>query len=294
MDVLNIWRVLLRAGFKKAIKGEQVIDKKYTLENLFSGNLTIEDIPSYPEYMTMIGATVGAKYRGLWNSAKGTYHSAKMLVTEPEKALEVASNAILDFMEHPWNNAKEFVGAKWDDLVNIVWKSTPQEIAEEAGEALGDTLTAIAIGGGGKAAASGAKVAGNKLLTAGNKTIREFAEVLESLATNQIVSEGVGIGEKILKISGDVEKPAVTLAKGIASNVDDVGKAAVTKGLVENALIGIPVVEGVKKTGNIIKDELLDKAIEQTIDIVKDEIIDTVQSVAEENSKIIESEGHTE
>ncbi len=88
-------------GFKKAIKGEQVIDQKYTLENLFSGNLTVEDMPDFPEYMTMAGATIGAKYRGLWNSAKGTYDGVKMLVTEPEKVLEVASDAILDFIEHP-------------------------------------------------------------------------------------------------------------------------------------------------------------------------------------------------
>ena len=72
-------------GFTKAIKGEQVIDQKYTLENLFSGNLTVEDMPDLPEYMTMVGAVIEAKYRGLWNSAKGTYDGIITLATEPEK-----------------------------------------------------------------------------------------------------------------------------------------------------------------------------------------------------------------
>ena len=41
----------------KALKGEQVIDEKYTLENLFSGNLTMQDIPDVPELINRIGAT---------------------------------------------------------------------------------------------------------------------------------------------------------------------------------------------------------------------------------------------
>ena len=154
-------------GFTKAIKGEQVIDEKYTLENLFSGNLTIEDMPDFPEYMTMAGATIGAKYRGLWNSAKGTYDGIITLATEPEKVLEVASDAILDFVEDPWENTKELAGNIRDSVVDAVWRSTPQEISEDAGEILGDVLTGLATGGGGKAAAGGAKMAGNKLLALG-------------------------------------------------------------------------------------------------------------------------------
>ena len=88
-------------SYWKALKGEQVIDEKYTLENFFSGNLTMEDMPNIPEFINMVGATKGALARGVWNSAKGTFDGVKMLVTEPEKVLEVASDAILDFVEHP-------------------------------------------------------------------------------------------------------------------------------------------------------------------------------------------------
>ena len=309
-------------GFTKAIKGEQVIDEKYTLENLFSGNLTVEDMPDLPEYMTMVGAVIGAKYKGLWNSAKGTYDGVVTLVTDPEKVLEVASDAILDFMEDPWENTKELAGNIRDSVVDAVWRSTPQEISEDAGEILGDVLTAVSTGGGGKAAASGAKIAGNKLLALGKTGVREFVEGLEDLgkigAKNAVyVGATTGI-ENAAKNSfinrlmmmaseaGDEAKKLTGVVEGATSKADDIATIAGKTGsvtntvtsttgeLIENAVIGTPIVEGIKKTDNIIKDELLDKAKEQTIDIVKDEIIDTVQNVAEENSKIIENKGHTE
>ena len=275
-------------GFTKAIKGEQVIDEKYTLENLFSGNLTVEDMPDFPEYMTMAGATIGAKYRGLWNSAKGTYDGVKMLVTEPEKVLEVASDAILDFMEDPWESTKEFVGNIRDDVVDAVWRSTPQEISEDAGEILGDVLTGIATGGGGKAAAGGAKMAGNKLLALGKTGAKEFAEGLGDLGkigAKNVAYVGATTGMEnasknafrnrlmmMASETGDKAKKVTGIAEGAVSKVDDATKMAGKTGsvannvtsttgeLIENAVIGTPIVEGSKKAGKIVKDEVVDNA----------------------------------
>ena len=275
-------------GFTKAIKGEQVIDEKYTLENLFSGNLTVEDMPDFPEYMTMAGATIGAKYRGLWNSAKGTYDGVKMLVTEPEKVLEVASDAILDFIEDPWESTKEFVGNIRDDVVDAVWRSTPQEISEDAGEILGDVLTGIATGGGGKAAAGGAKMAGNKLLALGKTGAKEFAEGLGDLGkigAKNVAYVGATTGMEnasknafrnrlmmMASETGDKAKKVTGIAEGAVSKVDDATKMAGKTGsvannvtsttgeLIENAVIGTPIVEGSKKAGKIVKDEVVDNA----------------------------------
>ena len=294
-------------GFTKAIKGEQVIDEKYTLENLFSGNLTIEDIPDYPEYMTMVGATIGAKYRGLWNSAKGTYDGIITLATEPEKVLEVASDAILDFMEHPIQNTKELAGNIRDDVVDAVWRSTPQEISEDAGEILGDVLTGLATGGGGKAAAGGAKMAGNKLLALGKTGAKEFVEGLGDLgkigaknavyvgATTGIenASRNSFINRLMMMASeaGDEAKKLTGVAEGATSKADDIAIIAGSKAddaariagggssvansvtsttgeVIENAVIGTPIVEGSKKASKVVKDEVVgntEKKIERKI-----------------------------
>ena len=275
-------------GFTKAIKGEQVIDEKYTLENLFSGNLTIEDIPDYPEYMAMAGATIGAKYRGLWNSAKGTYDGIITLATEPEKVLEVASDAILDFVEDPWENTKELAGNIRDSVVDAVWRSTPQEMSEDAGEILGDVLTGIATGGGGKAAASGAKIAGNKLLALGKTGVKEFVEGLGDLgkigAKNAVyvgATTGMENASKnafrnrlmmMASETGDKAKKLTGVVEGATSKADDIATIAGKTGsvtntvtsttgeLIENAVIGTPIVEGSKKAGKIVKDEVVDNA----------------------------------
>ena len=159
------------AGFTKAIKGEQVIDEKYTLENLFSGNLTIEDIPDIPEYMTMVGATTGAKYRGLWNSAKGTYDGVKMLVTEPGKVWEAVSSGASDFIEHPIQSTKKFVSETYNDVVDAVWRSTPQDMAEDVGEIAGDLMVDALTAGSGAAATTVLKTGAKKLTVRAGKTV---------------------------------------------------------------------------------------------------------------------------
>ena len=289
-------------SYWKALKGEQVIDEKYTLENFFSGNLTMEDMPNIPEFINMVGATKGALVRGVWNSAKGTYDGVKMLVTEPEKVLEVASDAILDFMEDPWESTKEFVGNIRDDVVDAVWRSTPQEISEDAGEILGDVLTGIATGGGGKAAAGGAKMAGNKLLALGKTGAKEFAEGLGDLgkigaknvayvgATTGIenASRNSFINRLMMMASeaGDEAKKLTGVVEGATSKADDIATIAGKTGsvansvtsttgeLIENAVIGTPIVEGINNASKIVKNEVADntenkvkrKVMQETVD----------------------------
>jgi len=248
----------------------------------------MEDMPNIPEFINMVGATKGALVRGVWNSAKGTYDGVKMLVTEPEKVLEVASDAILDFMEDPWESTKEFVGNIRDDVVDAVWRSTPQEISEDAGEILGDVLTGIATGGGGKAAAGGAKMAGNKLLALGKTGAKEFAEGLGDLGkigAKNVAYVGATTGMEnasknafrnrlmmMASETGDKAKKVTGIAEGATSKVDDIATIAGKTGsvannvtsttgeLIENAVIGTPIVEGSKKAGKIVKDEVVDNA----------------------------------
>ena len=295
-------------GFTKAIKGEQVIDQKYTLENLFSGNLTVEDMPDFPEYMTMVGAVIGAKYRGLWNSAKGTYDGVVTLVTDPEKVLEVASDAILNFMEQPWENTKGLAGNIRDSVVDAVWRSTPQEISEDAGEILGDVLTAVSTGGGGKSAASGAKIAGNKLLALGKTGAKEFVEGLGDLGkigAKNVAYVGATTGMEnasknafrnrlmmMASETGDKAKKVTGIAEGATSKVDDIATIAGKTGsvannvtsttgeLIENAVIGTPIVEGTK---NITK-EIIEGTTEKTTLQMLEEATDNIATGSKVNN----------
>ncbi len=219
---------------------------------------------------------------------KATYDGVVTLVTDPEKVLEVASDAILNFMEQPWENTKELAGNIRDSVVDAVWRSTPQEISEDAGEILGDVLTAVATGGGGKAAAGGAKMAGNKLLSLGKTGVKEFVEGLGDLgkigAKNAVyvgATTGMENASKnafrnrlmmMASETGDKAKKVTGIAEGAVSKVDDATKMAGKTGsvannvtsttgeLIENAVIGTPIVEGSKKAGKIVKDEVVDNA----------------------------------
>ena len=304
-------------GFTKAIKGEQVIDQKYTLENLFSGNLTVEDMPDFPEYMTMVGAVIGAKYRGLWNSAKGTYDGVVTLVTDPEKVLEVASDAILDFMEDPWENTKELAGNIRDSVVDAVWRSTPQEISEDAGEILGDVLTGLATGGGGKAAAGGAKMAGNKLLALGKTGAKEFVEGLGDLgkigAKNAVyvgATTGMENASKnafrnrlmmMASETGDKAKKVTGIAEGATSKVDDIATIAGKTGsvannvtsttgeLIENAVIGTPIVEGTKNITKEIVEGTTEKTTLQMLEEATDDIVEAGTKVTSKVDDVAEA-----
>ncbi len=221
---------------------------------------------------------------------------------EPEKVLEVASDAILNFMEQPWENTKELAGNIRDSVVDAVWRSTPQEISEDAGEILGDVLTAVSTGGGGKAAASGAKMAGNKLLALGKTGAKEFVEGLGDLgkigaknavyvgATTGIenASRNSFINRLMMMVSeaGDEAKKLTGVVEGATSKADDIATIAGKTGsvansvtsttgeLIENAVIGTPIVEGINNASKIVKNEVADntenkvkrKVMQETVD----------------------------
>ena len=189
-------------------------------------------------------------------------------------------------MEHPWESTKEFAGNIRDDVVDAVWRSTPQEISEDAGEILGDVLTGIATGGGGKAAAGGAKMAGNKLLALGKTGAKEFAEGLGSYGKLKVATVG-GIPVKntvknmtkspakiLMSNADDTGKSAANLTKGIASKTDDAVRitanseknivSSTTKELVDNAVKGTPIVEASKRAGKKAKNEVADNVANKT------------------------------
>ena len=246
---------------------------------------------------------------------KATYDGVVTLVTDPEKVLEVASDAILDFMEDPWENTKELAGNIRDSVVDAVWRSTPQEISEDAGEILGDVLTAVATGGGGKAAASGAKIAGNKLLALGKTGVKEFVEGLGDLgkigAKNAVyVGATTGI-ENAAKNSfinrlmmmaseaGDEAKKLAGAVEGATSKVDDIATVAGKTGsvantvtsttgeLIENAVIGTPIVEGIKKIDKTIKNELTEKITREVVGGTTEKT--TIQMLEEATDDIVEA-----
>ena len=152
--------------FWKALKGEQVIDKKYTLENWWNGNLppkNISFIKAIEEYRKMKMVTNGAVLKGIWNGLKGMWDGVVVLVTEPEKVSNAICESTSNFMEHPWQSTKEFVSETWGDFVDATWRSTSQEMAEDVGEMVLDIGASAATGGGAKFATQGLQSAANKM-----------------------------------------------------------------------------------------------------------------------------------
>ena len=170
-----------------------MIDEKYTLENLFSGNLTMQDIPDVPELINMIGATKGALARGVGNSLKGTYDTVKTLVTEPGKVWDAVSSGASDFIEHPIQNTKKFVSETCDNVVDAVWRSTPQDMAEDVGEIAGDVAVDALTAGSGAAITTGLKAGAKKLTISAGKTV---AKTVTKTAGKTAVKEA---GKKTIK-----------------------------------------------------------------------------------------------
>ncbi len=170
-----------------------MIDEKYTLENLFSGNLTMQDIPDVPELINMIGATKGALARGVGNSLKGTYDTVKTLVTEPGKVWDAVSSEASDFIEHPIQHTKKFVSETCDNVVDAVWRSTPQDMAEDVGEIAGDVAVDALTAGSGAVITTGLKTGAKKLTISAGKTV---AKTVTKTAGKTAVKEA---GKKTIK-----------------------------------------------------------------------------------------------
>ena len=203
-------------SYWKAFNGEQVIDEKYTLENLFSGNLTIEDIPDIPELINMVGATKGSLSRGVWNSAKGTFDTVKTLVTEPGKVWDAVSSGASDFIEHPWESTKEFVSGKFNDAVDAVWRSTPQDMAEDVGEIVGDVAVDALTAGSGAVIVTGLKTGAKKLTISAGKTVTKTVTKTAGKTITKTVTKTTGktaIKEASKKTIKELVPDATTVKK---------------------------------------------------------------------------------
>ena len=80
-----------------------------------------------------------------------------MLVTETDKVLEGIYQSGSEFLEAPLKNTWEFLGDMKDGFIDSVWRSTPQEIAEDAGELAFDVAISVPTGGAGKVVSGAAK-----------------------------------------------------------------------------------------------------------------------------------------
>ena len=266
-------------GFTKAIKGEQVIDEKYTLENFFSGNLTIEDMPNIPEFINMVGATKGALARGVGNSLKGTYDTVKTLVTEPGKVWDAVSSGASDFIEHPWESTKEFVGETCDGIVDAVWRSTPQDMAEDVGEIVGDVAVDALTAGSGAVIVTGLKTGAKKLTISAGKTV---TKTVAKTAGKTAIKE---TGKKTIKeLIPDVKTVKKWMPKDLPINEGWL-KNVVTAGGDINALKKNNYQAIFPNDKKPIKDVLQKTSKNTAKEKAADKTEDAIQKVARENSR---------
>lgn len=311
-------------SYWKALKGERVIDEKYTLENLFSGKLTIEDIPDFPEFINMLGATRGALQRGAWNSVKGTFDTVKVLVTEPGQVLETISSGVSDFVEHPWESTKKFVGETVDGFVDAVWRSTPQDMAEDVGEIAGDIAVDALTAGTGAAITTGLKTGAKKLTVragktvtktvakttgktvikeAGKKTIKEMipdTKTIRRLMPKELPNNK-GWLKNVVTAGGDIN----VLKKNHYQAILPDGKNSVqnalqktgkntAKEMAENKAVDLTKDKIVNETKEKVIDEVKDKVIKETKEKVVDEAKNKAKDIVEDKiNDTIESKTET-
>ena len=140
----------------------------------------------------MVGATKGALSRGVWNSAKGTFDTVKTLVTEPRKVWDAVSSGASDFIEHPWESTKEFVSGKFNDAVDAVWRSTPQDMAEDVGEIVGDVAVDALTAGSGAVIVTGLKTGAKKLTISAGKTVTKTVTKTAGKTITKTVTKTTG------------------------------------------------------------------------------------------------------
>ncbi len=266
-------------SYWRAFNGEQVIDEKYTLENLFSGNLTIDDIPDIPELINMVGATKGALARGVGNSLKGTYDTVKTLVTEPGKVWDAVSSGASDFIEHPWESTKEFVGETCDGIVDAVWRSTPQDMAEDVGEIVGDVAVDALTAGSGAVIVTGLKTGAKKLTISAGKTV---TKTVAKTAGKTAIKE---TGKKTIKeLIPDVKTVKKWMPKDLPINEGWL-KNVVTAGGDINALKKNNYQAIFPNDKKPIKDVLQKTSKNTAKEKAADKTEDAIQKVARENSR---------
>ena len=259
LDCIKEVGISYYSSYLKGLAGEQVIDKKYTLENLFTGKLTSEDMPDAITLLNMVAATKGAYYRGMYNGVKGIWDGGKMLVTETDKVLEGIYQSGSEFLEAPLKNTWEFLGDIKDGFIDSVWRSTPQEIAEDAGELAFDVAISVPTGGAGKVVSGAAKGIGKIKYLDNLVDIGKISQKIPSLQGMPLPAGGVlpfNLADDFLKapyqmIKPDGEDVAKLTAKGgeIAKEALPDGKDVAQQAknsFIKDAAKAMPVVEGVK------------------------------------------------
>ena len=255
---------------EKVWRGERVIDEKYTLENLFNGNLTIDDIPDPPELINMIVAIKTAELKGFYNGATSTLDAVETLLTQPGEVCEAVVESVSDFAEHPWQNTKELVGGIFQDTIDLVWRSTPQEIAEKEGELAFDLISSYATGGGAKIAGTGIKAAGSGVKTAVKEAVPDMGTLVrrgmltaDNVPTGNIANGITNAPYKMMvpdekKVANTAKRQGGEAAKTTAKTGETTGRTA-SKEALENIAMGAPVVQEVKKAGEAVQKEATQK-----------------------------------
>ena len=219
------------SSYLKGLAGEQVIDKKYTLENLFTGKLTSEDMPDAITLLNMVAATKGAYYRGMYNGIKGIWDGGKMLVTETDKVLEGIYQSGSEFLEAPLKNTWEFLGDIKDGFIDSVWRSTPQEIAEDAGELAFDVAISVPTGGAGKVVSGAAKGIGKIKYLDNLVDIGKISQKIPSLQGMPLPAGGgffnPNLADDFLKAPYQMIKPDGEDVAKLTAKGDDVVKQGI-------------------------------------------------------------------
>ena len=177
--------------------------------------------------MNMIAATKGAYCRGICNGIKGIWDGGKMLVTETDKVLEGIYQSGSEFLEAPLKNTWEFLGDIKDGFIDSVWRSTPQEIAEDAGELAFDVAISVPTGGAGKVVSGAAKGIGKIKYLDNLVDIGKISQKIPSLQGMPLPAGGVlpfNLADDFLKAPYQMIKPDGEDVAKLTAMGDDVVK----------------------------------------------------------------------
>ncbi len=280
--------------FWKALKGEQVIDKKYTLENWWNGNLppkNISFIKAMEEYRKMKMVTNGAVLKGIWNGLKGMWDGVVVLVTEPEKVSNAICESTSNFMEHPWQSTKEFVSETWGDFVDATWRSTSQEMAEDLPQHLPDAGKFGTIIAGEAMPALAPAIAGAEgtFLRGGIAISKELpmnsARILMSSA-DDVLEEGA---KKALTATAKkaVEETAERTIKQTTSQAFNEVVSDIVAGVPVVATVKYAAKEAAEQTSKHVAEQAGKQVAEQTGKQVAEQ---TGKQVAEQTNTVIQKE----
>ena len=185
-------------------------------------------MPDAITLLNMVAATKGAYYRGMYNGIKGIWDGGKMLVTETDKVLEGIYQSGSEFLEAPLKNTWEFLGDIKDGFIDSVWRSTPQEIAEDAGELAFDVAISVPTGGAGKVVSGAAKGIGKIKYLDNLVDIGKISQKIPSLQGMPLPAGGgffnPNLADDFLKAPYQMIKPDGEDVAKLTAMGDDVAK----------------------------------------------------------------------